>query len=111
MARVSSAFHLACNVSIISDTTESAANTTVGDDALKNPVVGLTALARRVESAHFSDSTATRDMVPETTTGIYVTINSTLYLARNVSLSSQKTILRPTLRLVMMKSSQGKPLN
>ena len=36
-------------------------------DALKNPVVGLTALARRVEAAHFPDSTATRDVVPETT--------------------------------------------
>ena len=38
-------------------------------DALKSPVVGLTALARRVEAAHFPDSTATHDVVPETTTG------------------------------------------
>ena len=36
-------------------------------DALKSPVVGLTALARRVEAAHFPDSTATRDVVAETT--------------------------------------------
>ena len=36
-------------------------------DALKNPVVGLTALARRVEAVHFPDSTATRDVVPKTT--------------------------------------------
>ena len=33
-------------------------------DALKSPVVGLTALARRVEAAHFPD------VVPETTTGM-----------------------------------------
>ena len=32
-------------------------------DALKSPVVGLTALARRVETAHFPDPTATRDVV------------------------------------------------
>ena len=36
-------------------------------DALKNPVVGLTALARRVEAAHFPVSAATRDVVPKTT--------------------------------------------
>ena len=36
-------------------------------DALKSPVVGLTALARRVEAAHFPDPTATRDVVTETT--------------------------------------------
>ena len=36
-------------------------------DALKSPVVGLTALARRVEAAHFPDPTATRDVVAETT--------------------------------------------
>ena len=36
-------------------------------DALKSPVVGLTALARRVEAAHFPHHTATRDVVAETT--------------------------------------------
>ena len=36
-------------------------------DALKSPVVGLTALAMRVEAAHFPDTTATRDVVAETT--------------------------------------------
>ena len=30
-------------------------------DVLKSPVVGLTALARRVEAAHFPDTTATRE--------------------------------------------------
>ena len=30
-------------------------------DVLKSPVVGLTALARRVEAAHFPDPTATRE--------------------------------------------------
>ena len=30
-------------------------------DALKSPVVSLTALARRVEAAHFPDPTATRE--------------------------------------------------
>ena len=34
-------------------------------EALRSPVVGLTALARRVEEAHFPDSTATRDVVAE----------------------------------------------
>ena len=36
-------------------------------NALNSPVVNLTALARRVEAAHFPDPTATRDMVLETT--------------------------------------------
>ena len=36
-------------------------------NALRSPIVNLTALARRVEAAHFSDLTATRDVVPETT--------------------------------------------
>ena len=36
-------------------------------DALKSPVVGLTALARRVETAHFPDSTAVR--APPTVSG------------------------------------------
>ena len=35
--------------------------------ALRSPIVNLTALARRVEAAHFPDLTATRDAVPETT--------------------------------------------
>ena len=36
-------------------------------DALGSPVVNLTALAERVEAAHFPDRAATRDVVPETT--------------------------------------------
>ena len=36
-------------------------------DALSSPVVGLTALARRVEAAHFPDPMATHDVVAETT--------------------------------------------
>ena len=36
-------------------------------DALSSPAVNLTALARRVEAAHFPDPTATCDVVPETT--------------------------------------------
>ena len=36
-------------------------------DALKSPVVGLTALAMSVEAAHFPDPTATRYEVAETT--------------------------------------------
>ena len=39
-------------------------------EALKAPAVNLPALAARVEAAHFPDSTATRDVVPETTTGM-----------------------------------------
>ena len=38
-------------------------------EALKDPLVDLPALARRVEAAHFPDPTSTRDVVPETTTG------------------------------------------
>ena len=36
-------------------------------DALKSSVVGLTALARRVEATHFPDPTSTRDVLPENT--------------------------------------------
>ena len=36
-------------------------------EALRNPIVNLPALARRVEAAHFPDPTATRDVVAETT--------------------------------------------
>ena len=35
-------------------------------DALRNPIVNLTALAERVEAAHFPDSTATRPPPPAT---------------------------------------------
>ena len=35
--------------------------------ALRSRVVNLTALARRIEAAHFPDLAATRDVVPETT--------------------------------------------
>ena len=35
--------------------------------ALRNPIVNLTALAGRIEAAHFPDLTAARDVVPETT--------------------------------------------
>ena len=39
-------------------------------EALKAPAVNLPGLAMRVEAAHFPDSTVTRDVVPETTTGM-----------------------------------------
>ena len=39
-------------------------------EALRSPSVNLPRLARRVEAAHFPDSTSTRDVVPETTTGM-----------------------------------------
>ena len=45
-------------------------------DALRSPVVNLPALAKGVEAAHFSDSTSTRDVVPETNTGM--TCHSTM---------------------------------
>ena len=113
---------LAGNVSIISDTTESAANTTAGDDALKNPVVGLTALARRVEAAHFPDSTATRDVVPKTTTGKPPCIGSlhTMYVASsltgsasNVSIISDTTesAANPTAGDDEVKSKPSAKLN
>ena len=35
--------------------------------ALRNPIVNLTALAGRIEAAHFPDLAATRDVVPENT--------------------------------------------
>ena len=38
-------------------------------EALKASAVNLPGLAARVETAHFPDSTATRDVVHETTTG------------------------------------------
>ena len=37
-------------------------------DALRSPVVNLTALARRVEAARFPSYAAARDVVPETMT-------------------------------------------
>ena len=39
-------------------------------NALRSPVVNLPALAKRVEAAHFPDSTSTRDVVPATTIGM-----------------------------------------
>lgn len=36
-------------------------------EALKNPVVGLTALARRIEAAHLPHQTSTHDILQETT--------------------------------------------
>ena len=36
-------------------------------DALRSRIVNLTALARRLEAAHFPGLVATRDVVPETT--------------------------------------------
>ena len=39
-------------------------------EALRSPSVNLPGLAARVEATHFPDSTATRDVVPETTTGM-----------------------------------------
>ena len=38
--------------------------------ALRSPAVNLARLAMRVEAAHFPDPTSTRDVVPETTTGM-----------------------------------------
>ena len=38
--------------------------------ALRSPAVNLPALAKRVEAAHFPDPTSTRDVVPETSTGM-----------------------------------------
>ena len=35
--------------------------------ALRSRIVNLTALAGRIEAAHFPDLAATRDVVPETT--------------------------------------------
>ena len=34
-------------------------------EALRSPVVNLPALAKKLEAAHFPDSTSTRDVVPE----------------------------------------------
>ena len=51
-------------------TTEPAQQTSVTPDngeRNRSPAVNLTALAERVEAAHFPDLTATRDAVPETT--------------------------------------------
>ena len=39
-------------------------------EALRSPSVNLPALAAGVEATHFPDSTATRDVVPKTTTGM-----------------------------------------
>ena len=39
-------------------------------DALRSSVVNESALAKRVEAAHFPDATSTHDVVPETTTGM-----------------------------------------
>ena len=39
-------------------------------DALRSPVVNLPALAQKVEATHFPDPTSTRDVVPETNTGM-----------------------------------------
>ena len=40
------------------------------EEALRSPSVNLPGLAARVGAAHFPDSTATRNVVPETTTGM-----------------------------------------
>ena len=41
--------------------------------ALRRPIVNLTALARRVEAAHFSDLAATRDVVPGKSSSVPLT--------------------------------------
>ena len=49
-------------------------------NALRNPTVNLTALAKRVEAAHFPDPTASRD--PPTTSGESVTdVSNTQFTA------------------------------
>ena len=40
-------------------------------DALRSPAVNLTALAERVEAAHFPDSTATRPPPPRQSTSVH----------------------------------------
>ena len=51
-------------------------------EALKSPVVGLTALARRLEAAHFPDPTSTRHMAPpQTTTGMCLIISISLWFS------------------------------
>ena len=51
-------------------------------EALKSPVVGLTALARILEATHFPDPTSTRDMAPpQTTTGMCLIIYISLWFS------------------------------
>ena len=80
-------------------------------EALRSPAVDLPALARRVEAAHFPDTTATRDVVAETTG---MSPSAPLISSLTVvvmSLSFQTQSLQPTLLLVMMRSSQRHLLN
>ena len=65
-------------------------------DALRSPAVNLPALVKRVEAAHFPDPTSTRDVVPETTTGM-APLNYDW--SNSVSLSFQLQSLWPALPL------------
>ena len=58
-------------------------------DALRSPIVNLTALAERVEAAHFPDSTATRPQPPAT--GESVTRQS--MSAHNVAITTLSPLL------------------
>ena len=50
--------------------------------ALNNPVVGLTALAKKLEATHFPDPTSTRDIAPpQTTTGMCLIISISLWFS------------------------------
>ena len=77
-------------------------------DALKSPVVGLTALARRVEAAYFPDPTAPRDVVAETTG---MSPSAPLISDWCSLLCSHTQSLQPRLLLVMMRSCQRHPLS
>ena len=65
-------------------------------NALRSPAVNLPALAKRVEAAHFPYPTSTRDVVPETTTGM-TSLNYDW--SNSVSLSFQLQSLWPALPL------------
>ena len=66
-------------------------------EALSSPVVGLTALARKVEVAHFPDPT--RDVEPETI-GMSP---SAPFISGHHNVSSQTQSLQPTPLVVMMR--------
>ena len=71
--------------------------------ALRSDAVGLTALARRVEAAHFPDLAATRDVVPETT-GKSLSVPLT---CMSHFLSFQSLHQQPIFMMMVMRSSQN----
>ena len=71
-------------------------------NALKNPVIGLAALAKRLEAAHFHVVAETTGMSPMT---LAPPISDWCIIV--MSLSSQTQSLQTTLLLVMMRSSQS----